>query len=144
MKPTVLIADDEKHVRKLLKMIVDTIHFELVAEASNGEEAISLFNQEKPDVMLLDINMPKITGDEILEELADDLDNTCTIMMTAIVDQESVEKCLKLGARNFIRKDTPVHKMAKSIKETWQTFEQEKPRDKFNLNQIMKEIGKDT
>ena len=146
MKPALLIADDEKHVRELLKMLANTIHLDVVGEASNGVEAIALFKEKKPDIMILDINMPRKTGDEILEELTSELENTCVIMMTAIVDREDVERCIKLGAKYFIRKDTPIYKMAKSINETWKAFElirENKNKEKFNLKQLFDEIKDD-
>ncbi|OGI02813.1 MAG: hypothetical protein A2Y25_03210 [Candidatus Melainabacteria bacterium GWF2_37_15] len=146
MKHTLLIADDEEHVRELIKMIADTIHLDVIGEASNGEEAVTLFKKNKPDIMILDINMPKKTGDEILEELKNELEDTCVIIMTAMVDQEDMDKCLKLGAKNFIRKDTPIYKMAKIINETWNAFEQErkeKSKEKYSLKQLLAEINND-
>ena len=144
MKTTLLIADDEEHVRELIKMIADTIHFDVVGEAADGDEAIALFKEKKPDIMILDINMPKKTGDEILEELGNELKDTCIIIMTAMVDQEDMENCIKLGAKAFIRKDTPIYKMAKMINETWNAFEQEnkeKTKEKYSLKQLLAEIN---
>jgi len=146
MNPTVLIADDEKHVRELLKMIAGTIHFDIIAEASNGVEAIALFKEKQPDIMILDINMPRKTGDEILEELTNEIENTCVIMMTAIVDKEDVDKCMRLGAKYFILKNTPIYRMAKLINETWKSFEQDKKSltvEKYDLSQLMVEINND-
>jgi len=144
MKTTLLIADDEEHVRELIKMIADTIHLDVVGEAADGDEAIALFKEKKPDIMILDINMPKKTGDEILEELGNELKDTCIIIMTAMVDQEDMENCIKLGAKAFIRKDTPIYKMAKMINETWNAFEQEnkeKTKEKYSLKQLLAEIN---
>ena len=144
MKTTLLIADDEDHVRELIKMIADTIHLDVVGEAADGDEAIALFKEKKPDIMILDINMPKKTGDEILEELENEVKDTCVIIMTAMVDQEDMDRCIKLGAKAFIRKDTPIYKMAKMINETWSAFEQEnkeKNKEKYSLKQLLAEIN---
>lgn len=146
MSTTVLIADDEEHVRDLYKMIADTIHLKVVGEAANGDQAIELFKQTQPDIMLLDLNMPRKTGDEVLEELQDSLEDTCVIVLTALVSQEDNENCLKLGARTFIRKDTPIYKMAKIINDTWNAFEKEKKEKnkvKYDLNTMLAEIQHD-
>jgi len=146
IKPNILIADDEEHVRTLLKMIAGALNYTVVAEAEDGEEAIELFRLHKPDIMILDINMPRMTGDEILEELGDELESTCTVMMTAIFDKEDVERCIELGAKHFIRKDTTVEKMSKIISSTWEVFAQKKypqAKEKYSLNQLLNEIKED-
>lgn len=146
MIPGILIADNEEHVRDLLKMIAGTIHFRVYGEASDGEQVISLFKQQIPDILIMDINMPLKAGDEILEELQNELENTCVIIMTAIMDNEDIENCLKLGAKTFIRKDAPIYKMVKTINETWTTFEKERSArnmKKYDLNQLMAEAKED-
>ncbi len=121
-KPRVLLADDEVHIRALMKAVIKSINGEIVAEATNGQEAIDLFNELKPDLMLLDINMPIKTGQEALEEVIREYPNALVIMLTSLSDAKSVEKCMKLGAANFIRKDTPLDKMKDIIKQTWHEF----------------------
>lgn len=123
-KPRVLLADDESHIRMLIKMVMRAMNCEIVAEATNGREAVELFKKEKPDLLLLDINMPEKTGDEALKEIIADNPDAFVIMLTSVSDMKSVEHCLSLGAANFIRKDTPVEEMKKLIKETWTAFRQ--------------------
>lgn len=144
-KPKVLIADDESYVRELLKMISSSLHYEIVAEASNGEETLNLFREYTPDIMLLDINMPWKTGEEVLEELGDEIENTCVITLTSIIDEDSLKKCIKLGVKHSIRKDTPVYKMAKIINETWKSFETAKIENsnKYDLNLLYQSVGED-
>ncbi len=121
-KPRVLLADDEIHIRALMKAMMKSINAEIIAEAANGQEAIDLFKEHKPDLMLLDINMPVKTGEETLKEVMKENPRAFVIMMTSLSDAESVEKCMNLGAANFIRKDTPIDKMKEIIKQTWQEF----------------------
>lgn len=121
-KTRALIADDENHVRRLLKSVVQKMNCEVVGEAKNGQEALDLFKKEKPDLLLLDINMPFKTGDEVLEEIMTEFPDAFVIMLSSIADAESVEKCLELGASNYLRKDTPLTEMKKIIYETWQNF----------------------
>ena len=123
-KPKVLIADDEMHIRLMLKTVLAKMNCEIVGEAANGQEAIDIFDKVKPNLLLLDINMPIKTGDKVLEEIMAKHPDAFVIMLTSVVDMASVEKCISLGAANYIRKDTPIEEMKKIIKETWQTFRQ--------------------
>ncbi len=121
-KPRVLLADDELHIRALMKAVIKSINGEIVAEATNGQDAVDLFNEHKPDLMLLDINMPIKTGEEALEEVIRKYPNALVIMLSSLSDAKSVEKCMKFGAANFIRKDTPIDKMKDIIEQTWREF----------------------
>ena len=125
-KTRALIADDEDHVRRLLKSIVQKMNCEIVGEARNGQEALDLFRKEKPDLLLLDINMPFKTGDEVMEVIMEEFPNSFVIMLSSIADAESVEKCLELGAVNYLRKDTPLAQMKKIIYDSWQHFKLDK------------------
>ena len=117
-----MIADDEAHVRVLLRALLKSMNCDVVGEAANGAEAVELFKKIKPHMLLLDINMPLKTGDEVLREIMTQFPNAFVIMLTSVADIESVEKCLKLGAANYIRKDTPPAELKSIIKETFQAF----------------------
>jgi two-component system chemotaxis response regulator CheY len=121
-KPRVLIAEDESHSRLLLKAILASMNCEVVGEATTGVEAIELFKQLKPHLLLLDINMPSKTGDEVLKEIMAEYPKAFVIIMTSVADLETIERCIELGAANYIRKDTPIEEIRQTIKETWHTF----------------------
>jgi two-component system, chemotaxis family, chemotaxis protein CheY len=125
-RPRVLIAEDESHCRVLLKALVASMNCEVVGEAKTGAEVLSLYRELKPHLVLLDINMPLKTGDEVLKEILGEFPNAFVIMLTSVADLESVERCIALGAANYIRKDTPVAEIRTTIKETWQAFLQER------------------
>lgn len=117
---TAIIVDDELHIRLFIKKILKSLNFNVIGEASNGNEAVDLYKSHKPDVMFIDINMPYKTGLEALEEiLALDTDAKI-IMLTSNSDLETVHKCAELGAIGYIRKDTPLEQMKSIILETWQ------------------------
>ena len=118
-KPRILLADDEIHLRMLMKKVMTSMNCEIVGEAKNGMEAVELYKKEKPDLLLLDINMPVKTGEEALKEIVEEFPDAFIIMLTSFADMESVENCLNLGASNYIRKDTPLDEIKKIIKETW-------------------------
>lgn len=115
----VVIADDEIHLRLLMKSIVLSLGYNVVGEASNGVEALKLFEKEKPDMLLLDINMPLKKGDEVLEEIFRKFPDACVIMMTSVADSETVRKCLKSGAASYILKTKQTKEIRVRIQDTY-------------------------
>ena len=118
-KPTMMIAEDENIIRMLLKAVARETGFEVVAEAANGNEAVDMFKAVKPDITLMDINMPKLTGLEALKKIHDTDPSSCVIMMTSVADMDSVRNAIEFGAANYILKDTPIEEMEQMIMETW-------------------------
>lgn len=125
MRPRVLLADDEFHIRAMMKAVIKTMGYDIAAEAMNGQEAIDRFKELKPDITLLDINMPVKTGTEALKEIIDAQPDACVIMLTSVSDLASVQECADCGAANYIRKDTPITEMKTCIAETWQAHKSE-------------------
>ena len=115
----VVIADDEVHLRLLMKRIVLSLGYNVAGEASNGVEALKLFEKEKPDMLLLDINMPLKKGDEVLEEIFRKFPDACVIMMTSVADSATVTKCLELGAANYILKTKQTNEIRVRIQDTY-------------------------
>jgi len=122
----VIIADDELHIRTLIKTVMKTMQAEIAGEAKNGQEAIDLFRSEKPNLLLLDINMPVKDGEQALKEIIEEFPDAFVIMLTSVADVETINKCLDNGAANYILKDTPLNEMKKIIKETWDSFKKSK------------------
>lgn len=114
-----LIADDEPHIRFYIRSALESMKIEVVGEATNGMEALTMYRDEKPHLLMLDINMPLKTGDAVLGELISEFPNAFVIVLTAAFKQDLVEKCIDLGAANLIRKDTPIPKIKQIIKESW-------------------------
>ncbi len=121
-KPRVLIADDESGCRALIRAIVKSMNCEVVGEARTGLETVGMYKALKPHLLLLDLNMPLKTGDEALEEIMLGHPDAFVIIVSAVTEMARVEKCLALGASNYIRKDTPVAEIRVIIKETWKSF----------------------
>jgi two-component system chemotaxis response regulator CheY len=117
VKHRVVLVDDEDHIRLLIKTLVLSMNCEVVGEGRNGEEAIALFREKKPDLMLLDINMPLKTGEEALIEILGEFPSARIIMLTSLSDMETVTKCITDGAVNYIRKDTPLQEIKSIIAE---------------------------
>ena len=121
-KIKVLIADDELHIRLMLKTAMTSSSTEVIADAKNGEDAVKLFRLHKPHIALLDINMPVKTGIDALKEIKNEFPDAFVIMLTSLSDADTIEDCLEAGAASYILKDTPLTEMKKLVQEAWDDF----------------------
>lgn len=121
-KVTILIADDEAHIREVVKLIVSELGCEVVGEAQNGGEAVALFKKLKPDIILLDINMPMMTGQEALKEIINYDRNAYPVMLTSLNSLDIVKDCITSGAKNYILKDNAIEKMLNMVKESIEAY----------------------
>lgn len=119
---TVLIVDDEPHIRRYIALILRKLGSPEIIEAGNGEEAITLYAQHQPDLVLMDVNMPVMDGVQALEQISASTPDALVVMLTSLATRNVVERCLELGAVNFVRKDTPKEVMTKVITETIQDY----------------------
>jgi CheY-like chemotaxis protein len=114
----VLIVDDESHIRKYLSLIVKRLGTPVILEAQNGEDALLLYDTHNPDIVLLDVNLPGRDGIPALARLRQAHPKAVVVMLTSLAARNVVERCVELGAVNFLRKDTPKEAIAKIIGET--------------------------
>jgi two-component system chemotaxis response regulator CheY len=101
---TVLIADDSQFMRSHLKHLLSNDNFKVVAEASNGYEAITLFQKVRPDVVLLDIIMPHKNGLDALNEIKKHNPEAKVVICSSMGQKTLIMEALKLGASDFIVK----------------------------------------
>jgi DNA-binding NarL/FixJ family response regulator len=102
----VLLADDQRLVRESLATLLGLLEgIELVATASDGEEALALTGQHRPDVVLMDLRMPRMDGIEATRRLREDQPKVHVIALTTYADDESVLGALRAGARGYLTKD---------------------------------------
>lgn len=121
-KARVLIADDEPHIRSLISLIVASLGAEVVGEATDGEQALSLYKQHQPDMVLLDINMPKVDGISVLKQIMAINPRTLVVMLTSLNALETVKECIDSGAWNYILKNTTAEELHKTISATWSEY----------------------
>jgi two-component system chemotaxis response regulator CheY len=121
-KPRVLIVEDEDHVRRLLKSIMESMNCEVVGEAQNGKDAVTQYFQLKPHMLLLDINMPVKSGKKALAEIREKHPHAFVMMITSLADKDTIEDCMQLGAAGFVRKDLPIDEIKEVIRKTWRAF----------------------
>jgi DNA-binding NarL/FixJ family response regulator len=106
MTVRVLLADDQRLVRESLGTLLGLLDgIELIATASDGEEAVALAAEHRPDVVLMDLRMPRVDGIEAIARLRDTQPDVRAIALTTFADDESVLGALRAGARGYITKD---------------------------------------
>ena len=124
----ILLVDDESHIRKYIGLILKQLGTPIIIEASNGEEALEAYQRENPDLVLLDVNMPKMDGLEALKILKERDPSCVVIMLTSLANRQTIEEALALGAANYVRKDTPKDEMIKALSATIkECFDPEEP-----------------
>jgi two-component system, NarL family, nitrate/nitrite response regulator NarL len=113
----IVIADDHAIFRDgLRRLLVGEKDFVVVAEAADGKEAVALARTLKPDVLLLDLAMPRVPGMEVLRELAREELSVYTILLTAEIQPFEVSSALQLGARGIVLKASPPELLLKCIR----------------------------
>jgi DNA-binding NarL/FixJ family response regulator len=102
----VLLADDQRLVRESLGTLLGLLPgIEMVASASDGEEALALADEHRPDVVLMDLRMPRMDGIEATRRLRERCPDVHVIALTTYADDESVLGALRAGARGYLTKD---------------------------------------
>ena len=103
---TILLTDDEAHIRKFIGLVLRKFDNPKLLEAVDGVQAVQLYKQNHPDLVLLDVNMPNMDGVRALEEIKRYDPDAVVVMLTSLANRQTVEECLRLGAVAYIRKDT--------------------------------------
>jgi DNA-binding response OmpR family regulator len=114
----ILIAEDERDIRDLITFTLSYAGYEVV-EASNGEEAYALAQQEKPDLVLMDVRMPRMTGYDACRALKAD-ETTCDIpvvFLSAKGQESEVQTGLEVGATDYILKPFSPDQLTKRVAE---------------------------
>nr|WP_180319774.1 response regulator [Cytobacillus firmus] len=100
----ILIVDDAKFMRVTLSSILKKDNHEIVGEGENGKEAVDLFVNLKPDLVMMDITMPEMSGLEAVREIKRDNPHAKVIMCSAMGQQKVVVESIEAGAKDFIIK----------------------------------------
>lgn len=113
----ILIADDHLIIRQGLRLILETENeFELVGEASDGAEALSLCKKLKPDVVLMDLRMPNMDGLTAIEKLRTEQPTVAVVILTTFNEDELMFRGLQAGASGYLLKDTDRNTLFNSIR----------------------------
>jgi CheY-like chemotaxis protein len=114
---TALLVDDEHYFRRFIAQALKKLGIAHSIEASDGFEAVTQFEQQKPDFVFLDINMPNKGGLETLRDLRAISDDALIFMLTSTADEYIVEQCVEDGADFFLRKDVPANELTAQLRE---------------------------
>jgi DNA-binding NarL/FixJ family response regulator len=117
-KITILIADDHKLIRDTWKMLLNNDPaYTVIADCSNGQECISLFEQWRPDIILMDINMEPVSGLEATERIKALSPRTRIIGVSMYAQPAFAKKMLQLGAIGYVTKNSPLDELTTAINE---------------------------
>jgi two-component system, NarL family, nitrate/nitrite response regulator NarL len=112
----IAIADAHPVVREGLRTLLQGEGFEVIGHAADGEEAVTLVQTKRPDVLMLDVGLPGMPSMDVLRELAKTGGSCRVILLNAPYDRPQMLDWLRVGARGFISKHTSVEMMIKSIR----------------------------
>jgi DNA-binding NtrC family response regulator len=115
---TILIIEDEVGPREAIRMILKPF-YELFA-ASNGEDAIKIIRNQKIDVVTLDLNMPGLTGFDVLKEIKKIKPNLEVIIITALAAMPNAQKAIHYGANDFLSKPFHVGEVLSTIRKSFE------------------------
>jgi two-component system, NarL family, nitrate/nitrite response regulator NarL len=112
----IVVADDHEIFRDGLRRLVESEpNLEVVGEAADASAAVTLTRELNPDILLLDVAMPRASGLDALRELADTLGETRVILLTAAIDRADLIRALQLGARGLVLKESATAVLMKAI-----------------------------
>ena len=113
----VVIADDHPILREgLRRLLEDDGGFEVVGQAADGAEAVRLARELQPDVLLLDLAMPRVSGLEALKELSTSPSGPKVLMLTVAIEDAQIVAALELGARGVVMKEAATELLFKAIR----------------------------
>ena len=116
MAVKIMIADDHSMIREGLKSLLELDgDIEVISEAENGEECLQKLLTVKPDVLLLDINMPKMNGLEVLKSLKDAKSKVKVLVLTVHNETEYLMKAVEIGINGYVLKDSESAELKKAI-----------------------------
>ena len=132
MPPKILMVDDSRTFRLLVRKVFESFECELF-EAENGKEGLEIAAREKPDLIILDVTMPVMNGEEMLKRLkkSDDLKDIPVIMLTAESEQAKVLEFAKIGIKDYMIKPLEGGRLIKAAKKlfTLGPRKEDKPKE---------------
>src|SRR5262249_3454099 len=115
--PRILLAEDEQIVRQGIRALLEQAGFEIVAEASDGREAIRLAPHLRPDIAVLDLAMPNMNGTTAAQELARVAPGTRVVVLTAHREDEQVLAALEAGIEGYVLKTEATADLVRALRE---------------------------
>lgn len=116
-KYTILLADDHAMIRAGIKMLLKSNkEYVIVGEVSNGNDAIEQFDELKPDLAILDISMPELSGMEASKEILKKNPNALIIILSMYDDEDYISLCIEIGVKGYVVKSESSEELMEAIK----------------------------
>ncbi len=113
----VIVVDDQTAIREALATVLDLMpDLTVVATAADGVEAVAAVTEHRPDVVLMDLNMPRMNGVEATREIAERFADVAVVVLTTFADEESILSALGAGARGYLTKESGRADIARAIR----------------------------
>lgn len=113
----ILLVDDSITVRELMKQQLRDLGLTEIKAAKTGKEALEIYNEFKPDLVFLDINMPEMNGVEVLTKVMKINPDAYVIMLSSLGTKEKINETLERGAKNFLMKPIENENLERIIQE---------------------------
>ncbi len=111
---TVVVVDDVEAIRVLVRTTLEP-EFRVLAEATDGAEAVAACREHRPDIVLLDLNMPRHDGLEAIRAIRDVSPDTAIVVLSGLPADAIADKALALGADRFVDKTSPLHELRETL-----------------------------
>ncbi len=112
----VLLADDHRMLREGLRRSLSEEGFDIVGEAENGDQAVQLAAELRPDVILMDVSMPELDGVEATRAIRANADAPLVVMLTMHADKEVLAEAIRAGATGYLVKDCSIEEIAEAVR----------------------------
>lgn len=117
MPTRIVLADDHVLVRQGLKSLLEREHFQVMAEASDGQEAVKLIEAHNPDIAILDISMPTLNGIDAARGLARSASKTKVILLTQHEEEQYIHEALEAGVKGYVLKNQVANDLIQAIRQ---------------------------
>jgi two-component system chemotaxis response regulator CheY len=115
-RPRVVVVDDALFMRNQLRDLLEAAGYSVVAEGADGAEALELYDEHRPDLLTLDLVMPRMTGVEALRELRQRHPDACVLVCSSLTDEATIFEAIRLGARDYVLKPVDGEKLLEAAR----------------------------
>lgn len=117
MAVRIVLADDHVLVRQALKSLLERINFQIIAEASDGQEAVRLSETQHPDILVMDISMPTLNGIDAVRQLSRSCPRTKSILLTQHDEDQYIHEALEAGVKGYVLKNQAATDLVQAIQQ---------------------------